>query len=341
MKKDPFLEFSETDRRLYIQQSAVNSEKTEVIFEKDFWVCWLLRHLLNLPGIGEHLTFKGGTSLSKVYSVIDRMSEDIDLSFHRSFLGFHGDSDPEAASGSNERNRRLEQLHQSCIQLIREKVFPDLEKSIAQELDGGWLLKVDKNDPQTLYFTYPSVVDPLGTTYIKPVVKVEFGARSDNWPQETKTVTSYLAEVYPDILSEAGKIDVRVLTIARTFWEKATILHAEFHRAETEKIPGRYSRHYYDLFQISQSEHKIQILNDLSLLKRVAEHKMVFFRSKKANYETAKPGSLRLFPQIQHHNDLRSDYEEMRAMFFAPQPRFDEILEGLKVLEKEINSLKQ
>lgn len=339
MKKDPFLEFSETERRLFIQQAGINSEKNSIIFEKDFWVCWLLRHLLNLPGIGEHLTFKGGTSLSKVYSVINRMSEDIDLSFHRSFLGFHGDSDPEAALGSNERNRRLEQLHQSCTQLVKDNVFPELQKSIAKELDSEWILKIDEYDPQTLYFTYPSVIESLGSTYIKPVVKVEFGARSDNWPQETKTIRSYLAEVYPDILSEAEKINVRVLTIARTFWEKATILHAEFHRSEAEKIPGRYFRHYYDLFQIAQSEHKIQILNDLSLLDRVTEHKKVFFRSKKANYETAKLGSLRLYPQIHQHNDLRIDYEEMRAMFFAAPPRFDEILEGLKILEREINKL--
>jgi predicted nucleotidyltransferase component of viral defense system len=340
MKRDPFLELSVTDQGLYIQQAALNSEKSTIIFEKDFWVCWLLKHLLNMPGLGEQLTFKGGTSLSKVYGVIERMSEDIDLSFHRSFLGFDGDNDPEFASSSNERNRRLEQLQQSCTELIREKVFPHLKESIAQELEGSWLLEIDKRDPQTIYFTYPAVIESLSATYIKPVVKVEFGSRSDNWPQETKTVTSYLSEVYPDILSEAGKIDVKVLTIARTFWEKATILHAEFHRSEQERIPSRYSRHYYDLFQISQSKHIKQILTDLSLLSRVAEHKMVFFRSKRANYESAKQGSLRLFPQINHHNDLRSDYEEMRPMFFAAPPKFDEILEGIRDLENEINSQK-
>lgn len=169
------------------------------------------------------------------------------------------------------------------------------------------------------------------------MVKVEFGARSDNWPQETKTVRSYLADLYPDILAEAGQTRVNVLTIARTFWEKATILHAEFHRPEVVRIPARYSRHYYDLFRISQSAHKEQILKELSLLKRVAEHKMIFFRSKWANYEKAKPGTLRLFPQPKHQDDLRNDYTEMGPMFFEAPPRFDVILEGLKNLEDEIN----
>ena len=281
MKKDPFLELSVADRRLFIEQAALNSDKGTIIFEKDFWVCWLLKHLLNLPGLAEHLTFKGGTSLSKVYGVIERFSEDIDLSFHRTFLGFDGDKDPEAATSSNERTRRLEQLQQACINLVRDDVLPQLKKAIASEIEGDWSLEIDQADPQTLYFIYPTVGVSFGTAYINPVVKVEFGARSDNWPQERKSVKSYLADLYPDILSEAGKTNVNVLTIARTFWEKATILHAEFHRPT--KVPARYSRHYYDLFQISQSSHKEQILKDLSLLGRVAKHKMVFFRSKWAN----------------------------------------------------------
>jgi hypothetical protein len=58
------------------------------IVEKDFWVCWTLKELFRLPAIGEHLIFKGGTSLSKVFKVIERFSEDIDVSIDRSFLGF-------------------------------------------------------------------------------------------------------------------------------------------------------------------------------------------------------------------------------------------------------------
>lgn len=143
------------------------------------------------------------------------------------------------------------------------------------------------------------------TQYILPSVKIEFGARSDNWPKETKKITSYISEAFPNILDGAGSAEVVTLTIGRTFWEKATILHAEFHRPKGESIPARYSRHYYDLFCISESDYKKSILNDISLLERVAKHKTIFFRSKWANYETAYPGKLRLYPQEAHIEELK------------------------------------
>ena len=336
---DPFLSLSLEERRLYITQAALKGSKGAIIYEKDFWVCWLLKQLFTLPILGEHLIFKGGTSLSKAYGIIERFSEDIDMSFHRSFLGFEGDKYPENAQSANKRALQLEKLQQVSVELIKDRVFPLLKEIIASELEGEWSLEIDKHDPQALLFTYPSVGISFGTTYIRPVLKVEFGARSDNWPQEERTVNSYLSEEYPNILLNVGQVKARTLTIARTFWEKATILHAEFHRKEEDRMPDRYSRHYYDLFCISQSIHKPAILKDLSLLNKVAEHKMVFFRAKWANYESAKAGTLRLLPQQKHIAQLKADYNEMRPMFFSEPPNFDQILEELRSLEEEINKL--
>ena len=340
MTKDPFLLLSPEERQLYIKQASLTTGRGVFIYEKDFWVCWILKILFTLPEFREQLTFKGGTALSKVYGVISRFSEDIDISLHRSFLGFGGDNDPENAISSNKRIKALEGLHDACASLIKESVLPALSREISKHLTEHWSLEIDSNDPQTLLFNYPTIGITYQTKYILPFVKIEFGARSDNWPKDTRKVTSYISETFPDIFKDAGSAEVSALSIGRTFWEKATILHAEFHRPPESKIPERYSRHYYDLHCIAESPHRKVILKDLSLLERVAKHKMIFFHSKWANYETAHPGKLRLYPQEAHIEPLKKDYQDMQSMFLDTPPQFVRVLEVIKDLENEINTTK-
>jgi predicted nucleotidyltransferase component of viral defense system len=101
-----------------------------VIVEKDFWVCWTLKELFQLPAFGEHLIFKGGTSLSKVFKVIERFSEDIDVSMNRGFLGFGGDNEPEKAVSNKEKQRRIEALKVACQKKIGTELLPDLDAAI-------------------------------------------------------------------------------------------------------------------------------------------------------------------------------------------------------------------
>ena len=75
-------------------------------------------------------------------------------------------------------------------------------------------------------------------TYITPRVKLELGARGDPWPTEEKVIRPYAAEDYPDFFEDPD-CTVTVLSAQRTFWEKATALHAEAHRpAESPLLPG-------------------------------------------------------------------------------------------------------
>jgi len=314
-----------------------------LVIEKDFWVCWTLERLFVLPGFGKHLLFKGGTSLSKVYGVIQRFSEDIDLSLSRSALG-DALADPELAASNTQRKLRSEALVAAFQATVTDRLLPALNASIVDQLgvkllgEEGWVLTQDEVDPGTLHFAYPRAVGGE-LTYLRPEVRIELGGRSDDWPAEDRTVTAYVAEELPQVTPRA--IAVRVLAARRTFWEKATILHAEYHRPQG-KAPGeRLSRHYSDLAQMAGTEVETQALADLPLLRRVRQHKAAFFTAPWANYETALPGTLRLVPRPERLAELRADYRGMSAMFFGPILPFDAMMEKVALLEEHINMLSE
>ena len=205
-----------------------------------------------------------------------------------------------------------------------------------------WRLELDPNDPQTVLFTYPNAINPSGAgvpaaSYVAPIVRLEMGARSDPYPTGTHDIISYAAEEYPDQF-EIPTCAVQVLEAQRTFWEKATILHAEYHRPESTWTMGRLSRHYYDLAQLATSEIAERAIADIELLKRVATHKKVFFRSGWAKYDEARPGSLRLVPPQSKQISLRRNYNSMEQMFFGERPSFEHIIATLQELEDRINS---
>ncbi len=196
--------------------------------EKDFWVCWVLRELFSVQEFGPHLTFKGGTSLSKGWKLIQRFSEDIDVVIDRAFLGFGGELSPEHAPSNKQRERRLEDLRAACQRHIRDVLTPALTERLRKRLGNeSWQLELDPSDPdnQALLFKYPSAAAATGA-YIRPVVKIEFGARSDTDPSETPTIQPYLAEALPELFNSAA-FQVRTLAPERTFWEKASLLHEE------------------------------------------------------------------------------------------------------------------
>lgn len=157
-------------------------------------------------------------------------------------------------------------------------------------------------------------------------------------PSVAKTIAPYVAEAYPKIFS---KPDTTILTASaeRTFWEKATILHHEANRPENLSMPGRYSRHYYDLYCIAHSDIKESAYSNIALLKRVTDFKMKFYPRKWAHYELAVPGTLKLLPPEYRMEDLQKDYNSMKNMLFGEYPDFQTLMKFIGNLEKEINSL--
>ena len=337
---DTVLQLSQRQRIELFEQTAQQIGIQAVIVEKDFWVCWTLQELFRLPQMGEHLIFKGGTSLSKVFKIIERFSEDIDISIDRGFLGFGGPNEPEAGGSNKERQRRIEALKTTCQQKIASELQPALTLAIKSKVQSKeeWSLRTDEEDAdkQTLLFEYPSSFAPDAVGYIRQVVKIEMGARADHWPHEAKSVTPYVAEQFPQGF-KAGSCPVKVLSAERTFWEKATILHAEFHRPTDKAMPERFSRHYCDFHELIRKGVAKSATAKLELLARVAEHKTLFFKSSWAKYGEAAKGQLRIVPPEHRLKALRDDYANMQQMFFGKPPSFEQIINLLREWESEFN----
>ena len=309
--------------------------------EKDLWVCWTLRELFSLPGVGEHLTFKGGTSLSKAWKLIRRFSEDIDLIVDKEALGFGGDAAPDKAASKKQRKARLEALMAASRQWVQGSLQPALATRIATALgdDAACKLEVDPDMPdgQCLLLHYPSAFENEAG-YIKPVVKIELGARSDDWPNSECPIQPYLAERFPQLMPE-GPFSVRVLAAERTFWEKACLLHEETFRPHDKPRKLRMARHYYDLWCLLRAGVGERALANTALFQRVAEHREIFFRYAWVDYSTHKPGTFRLSPPSDHLANWRSDYQAMLGpMFFGEVPDFDEIMEAVSEFEKTFNA---
>jgi hypothetical protein len=337
---DTVLQLSPRQRVELFEQTTQATGMAAVILEKDFWVCWTLKELFALPVMGEHLIFKGGTSLSKVFKIIERFSEDIDVSIDRGFLGFGGTNEPEAGASNKEKQRRIEALKTACQKKIANELLPALEAAIKAKVGRAekWTLRWDDDDPdqQTLLFEYPTSFAADATGYIRRMVKIEMGARADHWPSETKMITPYVAEQFPQGF-KAPSCVVKVLSAERTFWEKATILHAEYHRPAEKPMPERFSRHYCDFYELIRKGVATTATAKPELLARVAQHKSLFFKSSWARHGEAVKGSLRIAPPEHRLKALRDDYAKMQQMFFGEPPEFDNIIARLQQWEREFN----
>lgn len=319
------------------QETAAQLGMSKTIIEKDFWVCWSLKQLFALPSFGEQMIFKGGTSLSKAYDVIHRFSEDVDLSLDREQLGFVGDRDPEGPDLSGKRQKKLlQELQAAAERAVGGQLLAEIQTAFNANLEQEFTLSVDPNDAQTILFAYPSLAEKA-TGYIQPIVRFEFGARGVQLPAEQIDIAPYMHQAFPNLLTN-GQVDVKVLGVERTFWEKATILHMLFHKDAAKPLADRMSRHYYDMAQLIGHQAKGRALQSLDLLTQVAHHKSVFFKSARANYQDAKPGSLRLMPNEELTAALRYDYAGMREMIIGDIPTFDEILATISDFEAEINN---
>lgn len=353
---DDFARKVGAERLPFINEAAVKRDVTPVIIEKDFWVCWTLKRLTEATTLGRHLTFKGGTSLSKAYGIIERFSEDVDLTIARTApLISEGASPMETGISGKERERRGKSLREAARHFVATIALPHLESAIetALKTHDGWevLLDPEDNEGQTILFRYPALVSyvtsgainsaSLGATalngsqesYIKPRIKLEFGARGEVEPSETKKISPYIAEVFPDEIPNAT-CTVPTLLVTRTFWEKATILHALHHGS---KLREGMSRHYYDSFMLAKKGIAKTALETPALLEQVVRNKSVMFADSKASYETAKLGTLRLTPPEEVRAKLKSDYAAMAEMFMAVPPSFEELMVGIAKLESFLN----
>ena len=338
---DAWAKATPEDREALFNQTAVTKGISPEIVEKDFWVCWTLHQVFQFRGF-PRLIFKGGTSLSKAFGIIERFSEDIDLVINRHELGFNAENDPANQPGTKQRDRTIERLKNSCRNIIASEFLPRLQRQIRSMIgDQGWALQIDPNAPDgdTIDFKYPpGIPGALTRGYIQRAVRMELGCRGDQIPSEEALLTPYAAQAFPDQFQVPGA-KVNAIGPERTFWEKATILHREYYRAEAGKlVTERVFRHYHDVVVISKHPRGLGALRDLNLLEQVAKHKQHFFREAGARYELAKKGTLRLAPGPRLEEALRRDYEKMREMYFDKEPDFDTVMTDIRELERAFNA---
>lgn len=329
-------------RSLAFAQTAARMAASSVMVEKDFWVCWLLGLLFVDPELAPHLLFKGGTSLSKVYGVIDRFSEDIDLSMSPLFIGAN-EAAFDATPSRTRRDALLASMQAACGERTRALLMPRLEAAITEHLGKRkgrkpWLRYED--DPAArspvVHFEYPTS-EAGGLGYLTREVKLELGSLTDQRPTETHEVRAWVVDDFPAAFGD-WQCTVTALELPRTFWEKATILHAEHHRPEDQPTPDRYARHYADMGRLLQHGDASAMLSDHGLCARVVAWKGRVFARQWARYDLAKPGTFRLLPPPARRTALSRDYAQMRAMFLSAPPSFETILDTLDEAERRLNT---
>ena len=340
---ESFLALPEQDRRDILEAAAARLDTLPSYVEKDFWVCLVLDTLFNRRPEGHpRLLFKGGTSLSKAFGLIERFSEDIDLVVFRDGLGFEGERDPTIASQLSNKKRAalFGELRAACSGYIHGALRTALASRI-DELPTSCQIVPDEGDVdgQTLFIEYPTLFPSGDVTYVAPRVKIEAGARSALDPSQHCTVTPYIADEFPDWSFTVEGI--RVIAPERTYWEKLLILHGAYcgyrdaGRLPTDK--DRISRHYYDVAVITATEVGRSALADIDLLGAVRNHNLVAFRQAWKRFEEAVPGSVRLVPQGELRKVIEQDYRAMQGMILGETPDFGWITDQLRQAEAAIN----
>lgn len=331
---DKIARASNKNREALFRNTANKLGMTEAIIEKDFWVCWMLDYLFNRCKWKDNLVFKGGTSLSKLYRLISRFSEDIDLMLDWRILGY-GSNEPWENRSNSKQDMFNKQLNKKTDEFIIYEIIPEIKKDIENELKVSIDLYADPNNTQTVLFAYKN---SFSDKSILREIRLEIGLLAE-WTQTAKRkITPYSAEQYPELFS---KPDTNVLTVLpeRTFWEKITILHKEANRPKNKAFPSRYSRHYYDIYCMAGSYVKEKALNNIGLLEKVVKFKDKFYHCSWAKYEEAKIGTIKLMPPEHNIEKIEKDYKHMQNMIFGNVPTFEEISKSIEQLEREINQL--
>jgi hypothetical protein len=339
------LNASSQDQRDVFLKTAQRLGVTEQYVEKDFWVCWTLDALFNglRPG-SARLLFKGGTSLSKAFSLIQRFSEDIDITVFREDLGVEATVEQLKSMTGKKRQAKLDTILDACKAYIAGPMRDQLHTALQNTRLPAETLRIelDPNDPdqQTLLVHYPSVTGATPNSYVRSVVRIESGAKSALDPHVLTTITPYIQHALDTVSLHVDNITT--IEPQRTFWDKVVILHGQRRWYENRKglqhEGQRVSRHYYDLHCMLGTPLGHKAVLDRGLGRSCSLHAQMFFNRRDYDLATAGPGTFALVPPLGMTDVLRRDYFAMAPMIIGSPPDFDEILASIQRLQDLINA---
>lgn len=310
-------------------QIGVRTNLLPQAIEKDAWITLMLRMIFTSE-LAEHFIFKGGTSLSKAFNLIQRFSEDIDIGIDRKHLGFEG----VLTKG------KIRKLRKACHTFVSTHLAIALQKQLNNYGVNPELYKINventkisDQDPETIEVNYKSVFNEV--SYLPQRVLIEVSARSLIEPHQAIGIKSMIDEHYPETDFVEQEFVVNATNPEKTFLEKLILLHEEFQKPTGMIRHLRMSRHFYDIGQILNSDYGQAALKDTALFESIIAHRSVLTPMKTTNYEALTLKSLNIIPPGKHLENYKSDYKEMQSsMIHGESLDFDELL------EKIINELK-
>lgn len=324
-----------TQSNIFEETAKAVGLNTASAVEKDWWVVRALE-LVFASSIAQFSVFKGGTSLSKAWGVIDRFSEDIDLALDRKFLGFD-------RTDQDMTNSQVVKLRKKSFRFITEEYFPELQFLVLKAGFKGVSFRLgevqnDDEDPRIIEIIYPSVTEQI--EYIKPRVLIEIGSRSLIEPYTNRKFQSFMGEHFAGRSFADSKIEIPTVNPERTFLEKIFLLHEEFQRNLDHINVERRSRHLCDLEKLMDTVYAQNALFDKVLYKTIVEHRSKLTVVRGIDYTNHIPSKINIIPPGDIINEWEKDYKAMQeSMFFNPSLSFDKLLERIGELNLRINNL--
>jgi len=329
-----FFTLPENTRRDIFIQTGLREGLPAATVEKDWWVTLVL-HLVFSLDISDHLLFKGGTSLSKGWSLIGRFSEDIDLAIDKSYLGFS-----EKLSKNQVRNKLRKRSYDFVVNELFEWIKLKLKEwnvpYITLEIHGN---KEPDTDPMTIGLMYRSITEP--SLYLVPRVLIETGARSQKEPFSYRNITS-LVDLNFSTFEWAHKgMNVPAVLPERTFLEKAFLLHEEFQKPGEKMRTERLSRHLYDLEKLMDTEHGRKALENVELYKSIIAHRKIYFPIGGIDYNNHSPEKIDFIPGDDIRKVWEADYNKMReSMVVGPSLDYNALIDRLNILKERFRDIK-
>lgn len=320
---------------------ARNKDISEGAVEKDWWVTAILKVLFSLSP-AKYMFFKGGTSLSKGWNLIDRFSEDIDIALYRDFyLDVLGKECAKASTNNQVKNLRI---------VNRDYILGEFADELTAKLDETGLgecrvvpitTKKDgspidhDSDPVIIEIYYPIKVS--SDAYVRPIVKIEISCLSMKEPYEVKRISSLVGEAFPQIDDETIA-DIPTITPTRTFLEKAFLLNEEYQRKNPRT--ERMSRHLYDLERLMGTPFAEAALSDMELYQEIIAHRQRFYHVGGVNYELNHPSTITFCPTGDLREKMRLDYDAMKtSMIYGEKLSFETLISRLEQLQERFKTI--